>query len=123
MRPGTPCHFLREQRCTIYAERPEHPCRQFVCGWLMADSPFKDDERPDLLGVIIVPIRWREQRAWVLAYAGKEPDEALLERMREHTRATGEPHMIKKPGRLLCYGVPEFQQDMAALAQRGENPW
>lgn len=89
----------------------------------MRGSPWAEEDRPDQLGVIFVPIHWRDRRAWVLVYAGREPDESLMARMRQHTQATGEPHMIKKPGRLLCYGAPEFQQDMVAMAQRGENPW
>lgn len=123
MEPGTACHFLREKQCSIYLDRPEQPCRQFECGWLLHGSPFAEDDRPDKLGVIIVPILWRGRRAWILVPAGRDPDEALMTRMRQHSQSTGEPHMIKKPGRLLCYGAPEFQQDMIELAQQGKNPW
>src|SRR5260370_37002724 len=34
IRPGKPCPFSVEHRCSIYSERPQHPCREFVCGWL-----------------------------------------------------------------------------------------
>jgi len=34
MMPGKNCHFLGCNRCTIYEERPQDPCRNFECGWL-----------------------------------------------------------------------------------------
>lgn len=89
----------------------------------MPDSPLPGSYRPDKLGVILVPMLWRQGRAWVLVPAGNDPNEEFMERMRQHTQATGEPHLIKKPGKLLCYGSVEFQQDMLAKEQRGENPW
>ena len=61
MHAGQHCHFLREGACTIYDERPQSPCRNFVCAWLQPDSPFPEHFRPDKLGVIIVPMRWRER--------------------------------------------------------------
>jgi len=51
---GVPCLFLRaEGACGIYPERPDS-CRAFACGWL-TDATWSDDERPDRLGVIVVP--------------------------------------------------------------------
>lgn len=123
MKPGTSCYFLKAKGCSIYADRPESPCRVFVCGWLMTDSPLPEGYRPDQLGVIFVPILWRDRRAWILVPAGKDPDENLMAQMRNHTQLTGEPHLIKKPDRLLCFGLPEFQQDMVSKSQRGESLW
>ena len=34
MKPGVPCFFLKNERCSIYESRPEHPCRFFECLWL-----------------------------------------------------------------------------------------
>lgn len=123
MKPGTPCHFITDNGCSIYESRPAVPCRTFVCGWLRPDSPFPDGFRPDQLGIIFVPITWQERRAWILVPAGREPDDELLALMRQYSASTGEPHMIKKEGRLLCFGSPEFQQDMLARERNGENPW
>lgn len=89
----------------------------------MPESPLPDHFRPDLLGVIFVPIKWRQLRAWVLVPAGRDPDENLKAQMRDYTAATGEPHLIKYPDRLLCFGKPEFQTDMKDLESRGINPW
>ena len=123
MKPGIPCFFLKAEGCSIYKDRLEIPCRSFICGWLENGSTLPENYRPDQLGVIFVPIVWRERRAWILVPAGKEPDEELMERMRNHTKLTGEPHLIKRSDRLLCYGLPEFQQDMISKSQRGESLW
>ena len=32
--PGRPCHFSGEKGCTIYENRPDHPCKSYVCAWL-----------------------------------------------------------------------------------------
>jgi len=37
--------------------------------------------------------------------------------MRQHTIATGEPHVIKKKDSWLCFGKPDFQQAMVRIAQ------
>jgi hypothetical protein len=58
-----------------------HPCREFVCGWLQPGSPFPEDFRPDKLGVMVIPMKWRGREAYVLRSAGRDPDEKLLEFM------------------------------------------
>ena len=75
MSPGTPCFFRGEHTCTIYERRPEHPCRNFVCGWLQPGSPFPEDFRPDKLGVMVIPMKWRGHEAYVLRSCGRDPDE------------------------------------------------
>src|SRR5258706_9970887 len=50
MKPGTACYFRGDGCCTIYERRPQHPCRDFICGWLQPDSPFPDEFKPDRLG-------------------------------------------------------------------------
>ena len=114
---GVPCRFLRPDGCGIYEQRPEL-CRDFVCGWLKPGSPFPEHWRPDRVGVIIREGLWQGQRCWLLQFAGKDPSEEMLEVMRRHTIATGEPHIVKKRSSWLCYGAPEFRQAMVRLSQQ-----
>lgn len=123
LKVGSPCPHVSAKGCGVYAKRPEQPCRSFVCGWLLPASPFPENFKPDQLGVIVVPIMWRQQRAWILTPAGKSPGGEVMEWMREYSRTTGEPHLIKSPGKMLCYGSVDFQQDMLELERRGLNPW
>lgn len=114
---GVACRFLGPQGCTIYDRRPEL-CRSFVCGWLKPGSPFPEHWRPDRIGLIIREGLWVGQRCWLLQFAGADPSEEVLERMRQHTIATGEPHIIKKRNGWLCYGKPEFREAMVRLSKQ-----
>ncbi len=123
MFPGQHCHFLSDGACTIYEERPQSPCRNFVCGWLMAGSPFPEDFRPDRSGVIVVPMRWRDRQAYVLLSAGNDPQPELVAWMEAFAQASGSPFFYEHQGQRIGYGPPEFQQEMLAKLQRGERLW
>jgi hypothetical protein len=123
MSPGRHCHFLEGGCCSIYDERPQSPCRNFVCGWLQPESPFPESFRPDRSGVIIVPMRWRDRPAFVLLSAGRDPGPEMLEWMQGFARATGSPFYYQLAGERLGYGPPEFQWEMAAKVARGERLW
>ena len=120
MKPGVPCHFRGADCCTIYEERPTHPCRSFFCAWRLQGNPFPESFRPDRLGVIIVERRWRDRPGYELISAGRDPDEDLLDWMRELSTATGNPFLYSIDGYYRAFGVPEFQEDMRQRAARGE---
>src|SRR6266849_2422929 len=44
---GKPCPFSSGHCCTIYSTRPQDPCREFICGWLVGSSPLPEWMRPD----------------------------------------------------------------------------
>lgn len=117
---GVPCHFLEHGKCGIYGLRPD-VCRSFECGWLMAGSRFPEEWRPDKVGFFIQPGEWDGGRCWLLHHAGQDPSERVLEVMREHTKETGEPHVIVKQNSWLCFGKPEFQKAMVRF-KKGEHP-
>ena len=123
MFPGRPCHFRGEHRCTIYERRPQEPCRDFACGWLQPGSPFPDHWRPDRLGVMVIPMRWRGREAYVLRSAGRDPDAALIAWMQELSRRTGRPFFYEIGGERFGYGPPEFQREMSERVARGEALW
>ena len=123
MFPGRPCHFLGAEGCTIYDTRPVEPCRNFVCGWLAPESPFPEEFRPNRLGVIIVPIRWRELPAYILLPAGQDPDDALIKWMSEFGKRTGRPFFFSRGSERFGFGPPEFQRDMLALLASNKRLW
>ena len=51
---GRPCHFMENNGCSIYEERPEVPCKSYQCGYLIYDW-MPHWMRPDLSGVILTP--------------------------------------------------------------------
>jgi hypothetical protein len=120
MGDGVPCRYLRPDGCGIYERRPE-VCRSFVCGWLKPGSPFPEHWRPDKLGMIIREGQWEGRRCWLVQFAGKDAGDEVLEVMRHHSIATGEPHIIKKRDSWLCFGTPEFRQAMVRLSQQSSR--
>ena len=123
MKPGTPCHFRGDHCCTIYERRPQHPCRDFICGWLEPGNPFPDEFRPDRLGVMIIPMKWRGRTAYVLRHAGKDPDEKLLAWMRAFSQRTQRPFFYEIGGERFGFGSSEFQREMSERVDRGEALW
>jgi hypothetical protein len=123
MKPGVPCHFLQAGACSIYDQRPESPCRNFVCGWLAPESPFPEHFRPDRLGVIVIRIAWQNRPAYLLLSAGRDPDAGLLDWMRQFSVRTGSPFFYEQAGEKLGFGPAAFQHDMLMKAQRGEPMW
>ena len=123
MHAGQACHFLDGGVCTIYAHRPESPCRSFVCSWLQPGSALPDEFRPDRIGVIAVSTRWRQAPALILVSAGNDPDEATLDWMRQHAQHTHTPFFYAQNGERFGYGPPEFQHEMAGKLARGERLW
>ena len=130
MHPGQVCHFLApgpsptvHGACRIYAERPQSPCRNFVCAWLQPGSDLPEAFRPDRIGVIAVGTQWRGAPALILVSAGNDPDEATLAWMRAYAQSTRTPFFYADRGERLGYGPPEFQREMAAKVSRGEPLW
>ena len=123
MRAGVHCHFLIDKKCTIYAERPVSPCRNFICGWLADDSPFPAEFRPDRIGVIIIRIRWRGAPAHLLLSAGRDPDAMLIAWMEAFAVRTGQPFFYSLNGEKIGFGPIAFQQEMVARLARGEPMW
>jgi hypothetical protein len=123
MKPGQPCHFRGDGCCTIYERRPANPCRNFICGWLQEESPFPEEFRPDRLGVLIIPKRWRDKIAYILCSAGRDPDEALLAWMRSYSLMTDRPFIYAQAGERFGFGSREFQIEMLAKLEREGRLW
>ena len=47
---GTPCHFLKNEKCSIYSDRPE-VCREYYC--LYAQDIIPNLQRPDTNGIMV----------------------------------------------------------------------
>jgi hypothetical protein len=123
MKPGTRCHFVTDGGCAIYDERPQSPCRNFTCEWVLPNSPFPDEFRPDRLRVIIAPLRWRGRSAYLLVSAGRDPDTKLLEWMQGFAQRTYRPFFYTQADEQLGFGPPEFQAEMLERQRRGEKMW
>ena len=46
------CFFLKNNKCSIYATRPDDPCRNYSCMWIN-DESMPDFMRPDKSNVVL----------------------------------------------------------------------
>ena len=51
---GSPCHFLKDKKCSIYNHRPLM-CQAFKCKWLI-DDQFPKEFKPNLCGILVYPL-------------------------------------------------------------------
>lgn len=121
--PGKPCPYSTGHSCSIYEQRPQHPCRKFICGWLEANSPLPEEFRPDKLGVIFVIAEWRGAPIYILAPAGRDPTPQLLEWVTRLSLRARRPFLYQARGEWYGVGPPEFQNEMLAKLARGEELW
>lgn len=121
--PNHPCPYSQAGNCAIYAERPEDPCRKFVCGWLAPGSPFPEDFRPDRIHTIFLRSIWRGAPTYGLVPAGADPDDRLIAWMEAFAARTGTPFLFVRRGQWYAHGPAEFQQEVIARLARGERFW
>ena len=106
-------------------ERPQHPCREFVCGWLVASSPLPDWMRPDKSDVILLAANfsWQGLPVDVAVAAGARPRKKALDWLlrfcSEHRRCL----MYQMDDEWFAFGPPAFQAEMSQRLQCGKKPW
>lgn len=123
VRPGRPCPYSIAHSCSIYENRPEDPCRKFVCGWLVRGSPLPEEFRPDKIGVIFVISPWRGVPIYVLTPAGRDPSDDVLRWTKEWSLRVQKPFLYQSGGEWYAFGSPQFQKEVLEKMARGEKLW
>lgn len=135
VRPGRPCPHSTGKGCDDYEHRPVDPCVKFVCGWRQPESPLPDWMKPNEAKVVVLfdQRRWRGMPVDVAVPVGRRiPPRALkwlMEHAQRYQRALVYSEQIVEDGRFTgqqafsAFGPPEFQQEMAECAARGERLW
>jgi len=130
VRPGQPCPHSTRAGCDIYATRPEHPCKRFICGWVRADSPLPDWMRPNECGAIVLLwFDWKGEKVinaipvgakipdrtldWLKAYAQQERRPLIF---MEHVESEGSYTAM----RCFGFGPPAFRKKVQALRLQSE---
>jgi hypothetical protein len=125
VRDGKPCPFRIAEGCRIYRDRPQHPCREFTCGWLVASSPLPEWMRPDKSDLIMLAANfvWRSLLVDVVVAAGKRPKKKALDWLMTYSAANRRPMIYQLDGEWFAFGPPAFQAEISQRIQRGETPW
>jgi hypothetical protein len=123
--PGHPCPYSITHGCSIYAERPTHPCREFICGWLVGSSPLPDWMRPDRSDMIMLAANftWRGLPVDVIVPVGDQPKKKALDWLMQFSAANRRLLLYQIKGEWFAFGPPAFQAEMSERIQRGEKLW
>jgi len=124
--PGTPCPFSKPEGCSIYAERPVDPCRNFVCSWLVDNSPLPDWMRPDRCGaIVLLSLPWHGRLVIHATPVGPAIPSETLEWLKQYAQRTGRPLVFAEriqsgegysKNKLFGFGPPEFKYLVAKVA-------
>ena len=125
VRPGKPCPFRIAHGCSIYDERPQHPCREFVCGWLVASSPLPDWMRPDKSDLILLPANfvWHNLPVDVAVAVGSAPKRKALDWLKRFSIERRRCLMYQIDNEWFAFGPPAFQAEIVERIQRGDTAW
>jgi hypothetical protein len=86
MHPGKPCYFLEINKgCTIYADRPENPCKEFFCVWIRKEE-LGEELKPENNGIISSKRGIRDSDITYLQItpAPNDPDRDYLDLMKKY---------------------------------------
>jgi hypothetical protein len=125
VRRGEPCPFSVEHQCSIYSERPQHPCREFICGWLTASSPLPEWMRPDKSDMIMLAANfiWHGLPVDVVVAAGDRPKKKALDWLMKFSSEKKRLLIYQVEEDWFAFGPPAFQAEISERIGRGEKPW
>jgi hypothetical protein len=125
IRPGKPCPFSVGNHCSIYSERPQHPCREFICGWLIASSPLPEWMRPDKSDMIMLAANffWRGLPVDVLVAVGDRPKKKAMDWLMKFSAEKKRLLIYQVKEDWFAFGPPAFQAEVSERIARGEKPW
>ena len=129
VRAGYPCPHGSAKGCDVYAQRPEDPCRTFVCSWRVENSPLPDWMRPDRCGaIVLLSFSWQGETVISVIPAGRAVPAKTLDWLKayaiEHQRpmlvhertvdGDGQYTGLKRFG----FGPPAFREKVARLMEK-----
>jgi hypothetical protein len=111
---GRPCNFVTDTGCSIYAERPEDPCKTFSCEWLNTKT-MPMWMRPDKAKVILIRRQIDGTEYVVMREAGEKVDSAVLSWVLQAYIANGTNVAYEVNGGMNYFGTREFVEKVSKL--------
>jgi hypothetical protein len=108
----TPCFFLKENKCSIYANRPDDPCKNYSCMWIN-NLEIPDFMRPDLSNVVLTQLNingiyYIEARE----AARKSMSTSILSNLIMYAFHTNQNLVYHVNGQFYWIGEPRFMTEM-----------
>lgn len=114
MYSGRPCHFVSDNGCSIYKDRPKDPCVDYKCNWLQ-DTNIPEWLKPSKAKVIISNRRWgpnSEFQYWEIRECGVKIDSVVLNWIYSYCSSHNIQMRVQVDGGWHTMGPPEFQREM-----------
>lgn len=131
VKPGHACPHSKNQGCGIYPQRPEVPCRTFVCAWRVEQSSLPDWMRPDECGaIVLLSLPWEGELVISAVPVGAEIPPHTLSWLQAYARTHQRPliyyQRVEENGEFngvkrLGYGPPQFREKVARLGLQTEH--
>ncbi len=117
---GKPCPYTSGTGCTIHTTRPR-VCRNFQCGWLRSSSPLPEEYRPDQVGFIFLPARfkWNKLPVDIAVAADENFDREAKKWLENHCREQQRLLVFQAGLSITPYGPQPFRQYIEELARSG----
>ena len=113
MWPSNPCHFKKNNGCSIYPDRPDDPCKQFKCAWL-ADNNVPEWMKPNNIHALMVVRNFNGQKYLNVIECGQLLDSRLLSWLfLQHVNGRLANFRYQVAGGWNYVGTPEFVAEMA----------
>lgn len=108
---GIPCHFVEiGLGCTIYEDRPRHPCQIYKCHWI-TNIDIPEHFKPEISHIMATR---RGQKFFVLTNVGPNPNSEVIDWYKAYCDQNGFSMAYRQDNRDLFYGDPEFCAKMYA---------
>jgi hypothetical protein len=133
--PGRPCPHSTGSGCDDYPNRPQDPCINFNCGWVIPGSPLPEWLKPDSARVIVIfdKTRWRNLPVDVAVPVGRRIPPRALQWLKDFAARNRRPLLFseqlvengvfQREQMFSAHGPEEFRQHVAKLAAAGKPLW
>jgi hypothetical protein len=108
LKKGIPCHFMCENGCSIYEDRPENPCRSYQCEWLI-NFDIPEWMKPNRSGIIVTTRYYGNNKKYLeVLETGKPIESNILLWFFIYHYTTQIPLKIQVNGGFHNFGPNEF---------------
>lgn len=133
--PGSPCPHSTGKGCDDYANRPQDPCDNFNCGWIIPNSPLPDWMQPNNAKVIVLfnKLQWNGVAVDLAVPVGRRIPPRALTWLKQFSERHARPFIYteqilaaghyQKQQQVFGYGPPPFQQALLQWQEQGRKLW
>jgi len=112
MSPGMPCHFIGATGCTIYQNRPEDPCKNYYCEWLVNEE-LPSWLKPSMSKVIVTKLNWSKGEYIKVKECGEKIDSSVLNWIYLYTQNNNINLAIEVGGSWYFSGPEGFAEEVS----------